>query len=69
MWGLRSSLLLLWMMSEIFFFWSVCGSEACFDLAKDLRLAGGVITMAMDISMDKLIEIIHRSGCGHFFVY
>ena len=52
-----------------FFFWSVCGSEACFDLAKDLRLAGGVITMAMDISMDKLIEIIHRSGCGHFFVY
>ena len=52
MWGLRSSLLLLWMMSEIFFFWSVCGSEACFDLAKDLRLAGGVIAMAMNISID-----------------
>ena len=52
-----------------FFFWSVCGSEACFDLSKDLRLAGGVITMAMDISMDKLIEIVHCSGCGHFFAY
>ena len=54
---------------DFFFFWSVCGSEACFDLAKELRLVGGVITMAMDISMDKLIEIDHCSGCGHFFAY
>ena len=54
---------------DFFFFGSVCGSEACFDLAKDLRLAGGVITIAMDISMDKLIEIVHCSGCGHFFAY
>ena len=37
---------------DFFFFWSVCGSEACFDLAKDLRLAGGVIAMAMNISID-----------------
>ena len=52
-----------------FEFWNVCGSEACFDLAKDLRLAGGVVAMAMNISMDQLIEIVHRSGCDHFFVY
>ena len=76
MWGLRSLLLLLWTMSKIcfvlfFFFWSVCGSEACLDPAKDFWRAGDVVAMAMDISMDQLIEIVHWSGCGcgHFFVY
>ena len=31
-----------------------------------MRIADGVVVMAMDIFMDQLIEIVHWSGCGHF---